>query len=68
LNVAPGSSIAGRPFSEGHFIAVTGYNPDGTLNLSDTAGGTQYSVSPADAFQATRGRGIVAGGGGSQFR
>jgi hypothetical protein len=67
LNVAPGSSIAGRPFSEGHFIAVTGYNADGTLNLSDTAGGTQYSVSPADAFQATRGRGIVAGGGLPSF-
>ncbi|UGT94858.1 hypothetical protein KN246_15825 [Mycobacterium intracellulare] len=63
LNVAPGSSIAGRNFSEGHFIAVTGYNPDGTLNLSDTAGGTRYSVSAADAFQATRGRGIVAGTG-----
>jgi hypothetical protein len=67
LNVAPGSSIAGRPFPEGHFIAVTGYNADGTLNLSDTAGGTQYSVSPADAFQATRGRGIVAGGGLPSF-
>lgn len=63
LNVAPGSSIAGRNFSEGHFIAATGYNPDGTINLSDTARGTQYSVSAADAFQATRGRGIVAGTG-----
>lgn len=63
LNVAPGSSIAGRQFSEGHFIAATGYNPDGTINLSDTAGGTKYSVSAADAFQATRGRGIVAGTG-----
>lgn len=63
LNVAPGSSIAGRPFPEGHFIAVTGYNQDGTINLSDTAGGKQYSVSQADAFQATRGRGIVAGTG-----
>lgn len=63
LNVAPGSSIAGKPFSEGHFIAVTGYNPDGTINLSDTAKGTKYSVSAADAFQATRGRGIVAGTG-----
>lgn len=63
LNVAPGSSIAGRPFGEGHFIAVTGYNPDGTINLSDTARGTQYSVSAADAFQATQGRGIVAGTG-----
>jgi hypothetical protein len=63
LNVAPGSSIAGQPFSEGHFIAVTGYNPDGTINLSDTAKGTKYSVSAADAFQATRGRGIVAGTG-----
>lgn len=63
LNVAPGSSIAGRPFGEGHFIAVTGYNADGTINLSDTASGTQYSVSAADAFQATSGRGIVAGTG-----
>lgn len=63
LNVAPGSSIAGRPFSEGHFIAVTGYNADGTLNLSDTARGDRYSVTAADAFQATRGRGIVVGTG-----
>lgn len=63
LNVAPGSSIAGRNFGEGHFIAATGYNPDGSINLSDTAGGRQYSVSAADAFQATRGRGIVAGTG-----
>ena len=63
LNVAPGSSLAGRTFGEGHFIAATGYNPDGTINLSDTAGGTRYSVSPADAYQATRGRGIVAGTG-----
>lgn len=63
LNVAPGSSIAGRPFSEGHFIAATGYNADGTINLSDTARGDRYSVSAADAFQATRGRGIVAGTG-----
>ncbi len=63
LNVAPGSSIAGRNFADGHFIAATGYNPDGTINLSDTAGGTQYPVSAADAFQATRGRGIVAGTG-----
>lgn len=63
LNVAPGSSIAGRNFSEGHFIAATGYNPDGTINLSDTARGTRYSVSAADAFQATQGRGIVAGTG-----
>lgn len=67
LNVAPGSSIAGKPFSEGHFIAATGYNPDGTINLSDTARGTQYSVSAADAFQATRGRGIVAGTGSGPF-
>lgn len=63
LNVAPGSSIAGKNFSEGHFIAVTGYNADGTINLSDTAGGKKYSVSAADAFQATAGRGIVAGTG-----
>lgn len=63
LNVAPGSSIAGKTFSDGHFIAVTGYNPDGTINLSDTANGKQYTVSAADAFQATRGRGIVAGTG-----
>lgn len=63
LNVAPGSSIAGRNFGEGHFIAVTGYNADGTINLSDTAGGKTYAVSAADAFQATRGRGIVAGTG-----
>lgn len=63
LNVAPGSALAGRTFADGHFIAVTGYNPDGTINVSDTAGGRQYSVSPSDAFQATRGRGIVAGTG-----
>lgn len=63
LNVAPGSSIAGHNFPDGHFIAATGYNPDGTINLSDTARGTRYSVSAADAFQATRGRGIVAGTG-----
>jgi len=63
LNVAPGSSIGGRNFSEGHFIAATGYNPDGTINLSDTAKGTQYSVSAEDAFQATQGRGIVYGTG-----
>lgn len=63
LNVAPGSSIAGRPFSEGHFIAATGYNADGTINLSDTAKGTKYSVTADDAFQATRGRGIVVGTG-----
>lgn len=63
LNVAPGSSIAGKNFSEGHFIAATGYNADGTINLSDTANGKQYSVSAADAFQATQGRGIVAGTG-----
>jgi hypothetical protein len=63
LNVAPGSSIAGRNFSDGHFIAATGYNPDGTINLSDTARGDQYSVSAQDAFQATQGRGIVYGTG-----
>lgn len=63
LNIAPGSSLGGRNFSEGHFVAVTGYNPDGTINISDTARGTQYSVSQADAFQASRGRGIVVGTG-----
>ena len=63
LNVAPGSSLAGHTFAPGHFIAVTGYNPDGTVNVSDTAGGRQYTVSQADAFQATQGRGIVAGTG-----
>ena len=63
LNVAPGSSLAGRNFGEGHFIAVTGYNADGTINVSDTAGGKTYTVSAADAFQATAGRGIVAGTG-----
>ena len=63
LNVAPGSSLAGHTFAPGHFIAATGYNPDGTINLSDTAGGRQYAVSQADAFQATQGRGIVAGTG-----
>ena len=31
LNVAPGNSIAGKSFSEGHFIAATGYNADGTI-------------------------------------
>lgn len=63
LNVAPGSSISGRTFAPGHFIAATGYNPDGTINLSDTANGKVYSVTQADAFQATQGRGIVAGTG-----
>lgn len=63
LNVAPGSSLAGNTFGDGHFIAVTGYNPDGTINVSDTAKGTQYTVSAADAFQATKGRGIVFGAG-----
>jgi hypothetical protein len=63
LNVAPGSSLAGHTFAPGHFIAATGYNPDGTINVSDTAGGKTYSVSQADAFQATQGRGIVAGTG-----
>jgi hypothetical protein len=63
LNVAPGSSLAGRNFGEGHFIAVTGYNADGTINVSDTARGTKYTVTAADAFQATAGRGIVAGTG-----
>ncbi|WP_293308893.1 phage tail tape measure protein [Mycolicibacterium sp.] len=63
LNVAPGSSLAGHTFAPGHFIAATGYNPDGTINVSDTADGRQYSVTQADAFQATRGRGIVAGTG-----
>lgn len=66
LNVAPGSSIAGQTFAPGHYIAATGYNPDGTINVSDTAGGRQYSVTAADAFQATRGRGIVAGTGVGQ--
>lgn len=64
LNVAPGSSIGGRVFEPGHFIAATGYDPaTGLINLSDTAGGKRYSVTQADAFQATRGRGIVAGTG-----
>lgn len=63
LNVAPGSSLAGHTFAPGHFIAVTGYNPDGTINVSDTANGKVYSVTAADAYQATRGRGIVAGTG-----
>lgn len=63
LNVAPGSSLAGHTFAPGHFIAATGYNPDGSINVSDTAGGKQYSVSAADAYQATQGRGIVAGTG-----
>ena len=63
LNVAPGSSLAGRTFAPGHFIAATGYNPDGTINVSDTAGGKQYSVTAEDAYQATQGRGIVAGTG-----
>ncbi len=64
LNVAPGSSIAGKNFDAGHFIAITGYDPKtGQINLSDTADGSVYSVSAADAFQASRGRGIVAGTG-----
>jgi hypothetical protein len=63
LNVAPGSSLGGHTFAPGHFIAATGYNPDGTINVSDTAGGRMYSVSQADVFQATKGRGIVAGTG-----
>jgi Transglycosylase-like domain/Phage-related minor tail protein/Peptidase_C39 like family len=63
LNVAPGSSLGGHNFAPGHFVAATGYNADGTINVSDTAGGKTYSVSQADAFQATSGRGIVAGTG-----
>jgi hypothetical protein len=63
LNVATGSSLGGHTFAPGHFIAATGYNPDGTINVSDTAGGRTYAVSPADAFQATQGRGIVTGTG-----
>jgi hypothetical protein len=64
LNVAPGSSIAGRSFESGHFIAVTGYDPkSGRVNLSDTADGSMYSVSAAEAFAASRGRGLVAGTG-----
>ncbi len=64
LNVAPGSSLAGHTFEPGHFIAATGYDQaTGRINVSDTAGGKQYSVSAADAYQATRGRGIVAGTG-----
>jgi phage-related minor tail protein len=64
LNVAPGSSLAGTTFDYGHFIAVTGYDPaTGRINLSDTADGSVYSVTPGEAFQASRGRGIVAGTG-----
>jgi hypothetical protein len=63
LNVAPGSSLGGHNFAPGHFVAATGYNADGTINVSDTAGGKTYPVSQADAFQATSGRGIVAGTG-----
>jgi phage-related minor tail protein len=64
LNVAPGSSIGGTTFDYGHFIAITGYDPTtGQINLSDTADGSVYSVSAAEAFQASRGRGIVAGTG-----
>ena len=64
LNVAPGSSLGGTTSDYGHFIAVTGYDPKtGRINLSDTADGSVYSVSPAEAFQASQGRGIVAGTG-----
>jgi hypothetical protein len=68
LNVAPaaagGGSIAGRSYAPGHFIAVTGYDPKtGKINLSDTGDGSMYSVTPAEAFQASRGRGLVAGRG-----
>lgn len=64
LNVAPGSSIAGRNYPSGHFIAVTGYDPaTGRINLSDTADGSMYSVTAAEAFQSSRGRGLVAGMG-----
>ena len=64
LNVAPGSSLAGNKFDYGHFIAITGYDPaTSRINLSDTADGSVYSVSPQEAFQASRGRGIVAGTG-----
>ncbi len=67
LNVAPGSSIAGQNFPYGHFIAVTGYDPTtGRINLSDTAKGTMYSVTPGEAFQASKGRGLVAGRGVAQ--
>ena len=64
LNVAPGASVAGKQFEAGHFIAITGYDAaTGQINLSDTADGSVYSVSAGDAFQASRGRGIVAGTG-----
>jgi len=63
LNIAPGRSLGGRAFADGHYVAITGYNPDGTINVSDTATGRQYSVTQAEAFQASQGRGIVAGTG-----
>lgn len=63
LNVAPGQSIGGQKFSDGHFIAVTGYGPDGSINLSDTANGKVYSVPAGEAFRASQGRGIVVGTG-----
>ena len=67
LNVAPGSSIAGRNFPYGHFIAVTGYDPKtGRINLSDTADGSMYSVTAGEAFQSSKGRGLVAGTRASQ--
>lgn len=68
LNVAPaaagGGSIAGRNYPSGHFIAITGYDPKtGRINLSDTGDGSMYSVTAAEAFQASRGRGLVVGTG-----
>jgi hypothetical protein len=64
LNVAPGSSIAGRDYPYGHFIAVTGYDPrTGRINLSDTGDGSMYSVTADEAFRSSRGRGLVAGTG-----
>ena len=68
LNVAPasagGGSIAGRSYAPGHFIAVTGYDPrTGKINLSDTGDGSMYSVTAAEAFRSSRGRGLVMGTG-----
>ena len=69
LNVAPdtepgGGKIAGRSYAPGHFIAITGYDPNsGRINLSDTGDGSMYSVTAAEAFQSSKGRGLVAGTG-----
>jgi hypothetical protein len=51
-----------------HFVAVEGYGADGSLDVDDTAyGGRQYSITAQNAFDLTRNRGYVVGGGGASL-